>query len=65
MPGAVNHVAHNGDADMTPSAAAPQMAAISGTHLDGSASIPHTFSAYTSMRWFRFRPCFKSWLVSW
>jgi hypothetical protein len=38
--GAVNHVAREGDADMTPSAAAPQAAATSGTHLDGSGILP-------------------------
>jgi epoxide hydrolase len=38
--GAVNHVARKGDTDMTLSAAAPQMAATCGTHLDGSGILP-------------------------
>jgi pimeloyl-ACP methyl ester carboxylesterase len=37
---AVNPVAREGDADITPGAAAPQGAATSGTHLDGSGILP-------------------------
>jgi hypothetical protein len=38
--GAVNHVARKGDTNMTPGAAAPQRAATSGIHLDGSGILP-------------------------